>query len=211
MGVSRNAVHFLVCRVFFYKKCAPRFRARLSALRRLTAAHPLRATFMHRKIRRRDTLLAFIARHWRCTGHWRLWQGRVAWQLTGACGKAVTPCNALTLYKCRDGRRKNRDGRAPGLLTQVLQSFTRRCGMLNVFEHYIFMRFSALAGGAAAKAFANAEAEARRCAICTPRTLRATELRNTRPVGERPANYRKKHKILIFAQNKNRITMLLVL
>jgi hypothetical protein len=186
LGVSRNAVHFLVCRVFFYKKYAPLFRARLSALRRLTAAHPLRAIFMHRKIRRRDTLLAFMARHWRCTGHWRLWQGR-------------------------DGRRKNRDGRTPGLLTQVLQSFTRRCGMLNVFEHYIFMRFSALAGGAAAKAFANAEAEARRCAICTPRTLRATELRNTRPVGERPANYRKKHKILIFAQNKNRITMLLVL
>ena len=40
----------------------------------------------------------------------------------------------------------------------------------------------ALAGGAVAKAFSNAEAEARRRAVCTPRTLeRIAELRNTRP------------------------------
>ena len=65
--------------------------------------------------------------------------------------------------------------------------------MLNVFEHYIFMSFFALAGGAAAKAFANAEAEARRCAICTPRTLEPlAELRNTRPEGERPKKNGKK-------------------
>ena len=98
----------------------------------------------------------------------------------GAVAFMAMPCGVAIdwrLWQGRDGRRKNRDGRAPGLLTQVLQSFTRRCGMLNVFEHYIFMSFFALAGGAAAKAFANAEAEARRCAICTPRILSASELR----------------------------------